>query len=114
MDCGRHGDDFEREGRIIMYISLIITFALLVVIIVTAIQNGVPLDFKFFTWKFQISITALIFYSSLIGGAILGILTLPKLASKSFHERGMNREIRKLKERILTLEKKDAGGSRID
>lgn len=30
-----------------------------------------PLDFKFFIWKFQISITALIFYSSLIGGAIV-------------------------------------------
>jgi uncharacterized integral membrane protein len=66
-----------------------------------------PLDFKFFTWKFQVSITAVIFYSSLIGGAIVGVLALPKLAKKSLHGRSMNREIHKLKEKILDLEKRD-------
>ena len=83
-----------------MYLSLIITFLLLLVIIVTAIQNSMPLDFRFFTWTFQLSITALIVYSSLSGGAIVAILTLPKLAKKSFHERSMNKEINKLKEKI--------------
>ncbi|MBW1783988.1 MAG: LapA family protein [Deltaproteobacteria bacterium] len=83
-----------------MYLSLIITFLLLLVIIITAIQNSMPLDFEFFTWTFQLSITALIVYSSLMGGAIVAILTLPKLAKKSFHERSMNREINKLKEKI--------------
>ena len=66
-----------------MYISLIITFLLLLVIIITAIQNSMPLDFKFFTWNFQISITALIFFSALIGGAIVAVLALPKLASEA-------------------------------
>jgi len=83
-----------------MYLSLIITFLLLLVIIVTAIQNSIPLDFTFFTWTFQLSITALIVYSSLTGGAIVAILTLPKLAKKSFHERSMNKEINKLKEKM--------------
>ena len=90
-----------------MYVSLIITFLLLLVIIITAVQNSMPLDFKFFTWKFQVSITAVIFYSSLIGGAIVAVLTLPKLAKKSLHWRSMNREIHKLKEKILDLEKRD-------
>jgi len=90
-----------------MYVSLIITFLLLLVIIITAVQNSMPLDFKFFTWKFQVSITAVIFYSSLIGGAIVAVLTLPKLAKKSLHGRSMNREIHKLKEKILDLEKRD-------
>jgi uncharacterized integral membrane protein len=94
-----------------MYFSLIITFLLLLVIIITAIQNSMPLDFKFFTWKFQMSITALIFYSSLIGGAIVAVLALPKLAKKSLHGRSMNKEIHKLKEKILELENRDAGGS---
>jgi uncharacterized integral membrane protein len=94
-----------------MYFSLIVTFLLLLVIIITAIQNSMPLDFKFFTWKFQISITALIFYSSLIGGAIVAVLALPKLAKKSLHGRSMNKEIHKLKEKILELENRDAGGS---
>ena len=97
-----------------MYLSLIITFLLLLVIIITAIQNSMPLDFKFFTWHFQISITALIFYSSLIGGAIVAVLALPKLAKKSLHGRSMNREIHKLKQKILESEKTDAGGSQIE
>ena len=97
-----------------MYLSLIITFLLLLVIIITAIQNSMPLDFKFFTWHFQLSITALIFYSSLIGGAIVAVLTLPKLAMKSLHLRRMNREMHKLKQKILELDKRHGGGSQIE
>ena len=94
-----------------MYLSLIITFLLLLVIIITAIQNSMPLDFKFFIWNFQISITALIFFSSLIGGAIVAVLALPKLATKSLHGRSMNREIKKLKEENLQLGEKSVGES---
>jgi uncharacterized integral membrane protein len=83
-----------------MYLSLIITFLLLLVIIVTALQNSMPLDFKFFTWTFQLSITALIVYSSIIGGAIVAVLALPKLAKKSLHARSMNKELHKLKEKM--------------
>ena len=97
-----------------MYLSLIITFFFLMVIIIAAIQNSMPLDFKFFTWNFQISITALIFYSSLIGGAIMAVLALPKLAKKSLHARSMNREIHKLKEEILELGKRHDGGSQTE
>ena len=96
-----------------MYVSLIITFALLLVIIITAIQNSMPLDFKFFTWNFQISITALISYSSLIGGAIVAVLALPKLAKKSLQGRSMSKEMHKLKEEILDLEGKQVGGPQI-
>ena len=84
-----------------MSISLIISFLLLLVIIITAIQNSMPLNFRFFIWDLQVSITALIFYSSIIGGAIVAILTLPKLGKKSLHERRMNKEIHKLKEERL-------------
>ena len=97
-----------------MYLSLIITFLLLLLIIITALQNSMPLDFKLLTWNFQISITALIFYSSLIGGAIVAVLALPKLAKKSLHVRSLNREIHKLKEKILELEKRHVGGSQIE
>ena len=88
-----------------MYFSLIITFLLVLVIIITAIQNSMPLDFKFFTWNLQMSVTALIIYSSLIGGAIVAILTLPKLVRKSLDVRSLHREIHKLKEKLLELEK---------
>ena len=97
-----------------MYLSLIITFLLLLVIIITAVQNSMPLDFKFFTLNFQISITVLIFYSALIGGAIVAVLALPKLAKKSLNKRSMNREIQKLKEKILELGKKHVDGSQTE
>jgi uncharacterized integral membrane protein len=97
-----------------MYFSLIITFLLLLVIIITAIQNSMPLDFKFLVWHFQLSITALIFCSSLIGGAIVAVLTLPKLVKKSLRGRSTNKEIQKLKENILELEKRDVSGSQAE
>ncbi|MGM0428427.1 MAG: lipopolysaccharide assembly protein LapA domain-containing protein [Thermodesulfobacteriota bacterium] len=97
-----------------MYFSLIITFLLLLVIIIGAIQNSMPLDFKFLTWNFQISFTAVTFYSSLIGGAIVAVLTLPGLVKKFLQVRSMNREIHKLKEKILELEKRDAGGPGVE
>ena len=94
-----------------MYFSLIITFLLLLGLVITAIQNSMPLDFKFFTWNFQISITALIFYSSLIGGAVVAVLALPKLVRKSLDVRRLHREIYKLKKKIVELEKGHVGGS---
>ncbi len=94
-----------------MYFSLIISFLLLLVIIITAVQNSMTLDFKFFAWNFQISITALIFYSALIDGAIVAVLALPKLAKKSLRGRSMNKEIQKLKGKILKLGKKHVSGS---
>jgi hypothetical protein len=56
----------------------------------------------------------LIFYSSLIGAAIVAVLALPKLAKKSLNEKTMNREIHKLKEKILKLEKKHVDNSQIE
>ena len=93
-----------------MYLSLIITFLLFLVIIITGIQNSMPLDLKFFIWDLQMSFTALIFYSSVIGGAIVAILSLPKLAKKALNVRSLNREIHKLKERMMELEKGHVGG----
>ena len=97
-----------------MYLSLIITFLLFLVIIIAGIQNSMPLDLKFLVWDLQMSITALIFYSSMIGGAIVAILTLPKLVKKSLHVKSLNREIHRLKEKMMELEKEDFGGSQIE
>jgi uncharacterized integral membrane protein len=88
-----------------MYLSLIITFLLLLGIIVAGIQNSMPIELKFFVWKFQLSLMALIFYSSLIGGAVVAVLTLPKLASKSLKVRRLNKENYELKKRAVELEK---------
>ena len=89
-----------------MYLSLIITFLLLLGLIVASIQNSTPLELKFFTWKLQLSIAALIFYSALIGAAIIATLTLPKLVSKYLKIRRLNKEIDGMKGKTQELEKK--------
>jgi hypothetical protein len=44
----------------------------------------------------------------------MAVLALPKLVRKSLDVRSMNREIHKLKEKILELEKRHVGGSHIE
>ena len=88
-----------------MYFSLIITFLLFLVILIAGIQNSMPMDLKFFIWDLKMSITALIFYTSVFGGAIVAILTLPKLVKISLRVRSLNREIHKLKEEMTSLGK---------
>ncbi len=88
-----------------MFFSLIVAFLLLLVVIIASIQNTVPLDLKFVTLQIQLPLSFVIFYSSVLGGAIVAILTLPKLVSKYFKVRGLNKKIRELKKRSLDLEK---------
>jgi len=94
-----------------MYLSLIVDFLLILGIIITSLQNSMPLELKLITWNLQMSSTAAILYFSLIGGAIVAVLTLPKLVRKSLDVRSLNREIFKLKKKILELEKGHVGGS---
>jgi hypothetical protein len=42
---------------------------------------------------------------------MVAVLALPKLAKKSLHGRSMNKEIQKLKEKILESEKRHVGPS---
>jgi uncharacterized integral membrane protein len=91
-----------------MYLSLIITFLLLLGIIIAGIQNSMSLDLTFLTWKLQMSLMAIIFYASLFGGAIVAVLTLPKLVAKYFKVRKLNREVYELKKRAVEPEKHEA------
>jgi uncharacterized integral membrane protein len=59
-----------------MYFSLALTVLLLLAIVITSLQNSMPLNLKFITWNLQMPLTALILYSSLIGGAIVAVLAL--------------------------------------
>lgn len=97
-----------------MYLSLIVTFLLLLGIVITSIQNSMPLEVKFIAWNHQMSLTALIFYSSLLGGAIVAVLALPKLVKTFLQVRRLNKEIYKLNNRIVELEKGHVGGSQTE
>lgn len=93
-----------------MYLSLIITFLLLLGLFVAGVQNNSPVELKFLTWEFQISLLVLIFYSALIGGAIVAVLTLPKLVSKSLKVRRLSKQIYVLKKQSADLEEGQDSG----
>jgi uncharacterized integral membrane protein len=94
-----------------MYFALSVAFLLLLVLVATSVQNSMPLELKFITWNIEMSLTALILYSSLIGGAIVAILAVPKLVRKSLDARSLSREISNFKSEIAELEKGHSGGS---
>jgi len=94
-----------KKGRGIMLFSLIVAFLLLLVVVIASIQNAVPLDLKFITLQLQLPLSYVIFYFSVLGGAIVAILILPKLVNKYFKFRSLNKKHNELKKRILELEK---------
>jgi uncharacterized integral membrane protein len=94
-----------------MYFSLMITFLILLAIVITSLQNSMPVDLKFIAWNHQMSLTALILFSSLFGGAVVAVLALPKLVKKFLDVRSSKRDIHRLKRMIVELEKGHVGGS---
>lgn len=94
-----------------MYLSLIISFLLLLVMIVASMQNSMILNIKFITLNIQISFSSLVIYFSVIGGAIVAVLILPKLVKKSLQVRSLNREIHKMKENMTEMGQEHRGGS---
>ena len=89
-----------------MILSLIVTFVLLMGLVVAAIQNTDPIQIKVLAWVFQMSLTGLIFYAALLGGAVVGVLTLPRLARLALRKRSLRRETKELKQRIVELEQR--------
>ena len=80
-----------------MYFALSVAFLLLLGLVITSVQNSMPLELKFITWNLEMSLSALILYASLIGGAIVAILAVPKLVRKSLDARSLSREISNFK-----------------
>ncbi len=76
-----------------MTFILIITFILVLIVTVFGFQNGMPLDVKFLFWKLHTSLIAVIFGSSMMGGAIVAILTLPKLVTKHMNEKRLQKKL---------------------
>jgi len=101
----------RNQRRQAMYLSLVVTTLLFLGIVITGIQNSIPLEVKFIAWNHQMSLTALIFYSAVLGGAVVAVLSLPKLVKKCLQVRRLNKEMVNLKQRVLELEKGQVGGS---
>jgi uncharacterized integral membrane protein len=89
-----------------MVFSIIIAILILSGLAIVGIQNSIPIEIEFFIWKFQLSLSAVIFYSSLFGGAIIAVLTAPKMVSKHLKVKSLNKELSKLKEQVFDIEAK--------
>ena len=94
-----------------MYFALSVAFLLLLGLAITSVQNSMPLELKFITWNLEMSLSALILYSSLLGGAIVAILAVPKLVRKSLDTRSLSGEISNFKSKIAESEKGHIAGS---
>lgn len=93
-----------------MYFSISVAFLLVLGLVITSLQNSTPLELKFITWNPEMSLTALILCASLIGGAIVAVLAVPKLVRKSLDAKRLNREISNFKRKIPDLEKGHGSG----
>ena len=87
-----------------MYLSLILTFLLILGVTIFALQNSVLLDFTFLTWTFKTSLVAIIFAASLVGIFVGMLLTLPGLVGKHFREKQLAKLARQLEKRNEELE----------
>lgn len=88
-----------------MYFSLIVTFLLFMALVVASIQNTTPVQLKYLGWVFEMSLTGLIFYASLLGGAIVAVLTLPKLVRQALRIRSFRKETGGMKQQLAHMEK---------
>lgn len=89
-----------------MILSVIITILLLSGLTIVGVQNNIPIKIEFFIWKFQMSLAAVIFYSSLFGGAIVAVLSVPKMVNKHLKVKSLSKELYKLKKQVFDIEAK--------
>ncbi len=88
-----------------MNISFFITFLLILGITVFAMQNGMPLEVRFLFWGFKSSLVAVIFGSSMVGAAIMAIITVPKVVKKHLRERSLTKQVHEWERKAIELER---------
>jgi len=87
-----------------MYVSLIVTFLLVLGITVFALQNDTMITIKFFIWEYNYTQVVVILGSALAGAAIMAVMTCPPLVKKHFTARRLARQVRDLEKKHQDLE----------
>jgi len=88
-----------------MVLSLIVTFVLLMGLVIAGIQNTASFEVRFLAWSLQMSLTGIIFYASVLGGAIVAVLTLPRMVRLMWKSRSQRRETRDIRQRLESFER---------
>jgi uncharacterized integral membrane protein len=81
-----------------IYVSMIISFLIVLCLVIAGVQNSMPLQIKIGWWTFQMSLPSVVLWSAAGGAAVVAILSLPKLARKIFQARRLRKEVLRLEE----------------
>jgi len=87
-----------------MYVSLIVTFLLVLGITVFALQNDTIIAIKFFIWECKYTQVAVILGSAVVGAAIMAIMTWPHTIKQHLKTRRLSRQVRELEQKRQELE----------
>ena len=79
-----------------IYVSMIVSFLILLCLVVAGAQNGIPVQIKFVTWTLETSLSAVLLWAAAAGAFVIGVLSLPKLSVKSLQARRLRKEVRRL------------------
>ena len=87
-----------------MYISLIVTFLLVLGITIFALQNDTTIAIKFFIWEYSYTQVVVILGSAVVGAAIMAIMTWPNMIKTHLKTRKLTRQMRDLEKKNQDLE----------
>jgi len=79
-----------------IYVSMIVSFLILLCLVVAGVQNSAPLEVQVGWWTFQMSLPSLVFWAAAGGAAVVALLSLPKLARKVLQTRRLHKEVARL------------------
>ena len=79
-----------------IYVSMIVSFLVLLGLVIAGSQNAIPVQIKFAMWTVEMSLSAVLFWAAAAGAVIVGFLSLPKLSVKSLQARRLRKEVRRL------------------
>jgi uncharacterized integral membrane protein len=82
-----------------MYISLIVSFLILLCLVIAGFQNSAPLELKLLWWHLQMPLGVVISWAAAAGAAFIGVLSLPKLIMKYLDARRLDKEVHRLEKR---------------
>jgi len=94
---GAETDSQKKEtGDPMIYISMSISFLILLCLAIAGTQNEAPVQIRFATWTMEMSLSAVLLWAAAAGAAVVAFLSLPKLSIKSLQARRLRKEVRRL------------------
>jgi uncharacterized integral membrane protein len=79
---------------------IVLIFLILLCLVIPGLQNAIPLQIKVGWWTLAMSFSSVVFWAAVGGGAIIALLSLPKLVRKTFQTRQLDKKVQSLEQSI--------------